>query len=172
MKKLLTILGVVIFFLVLLGALLFKLFGGSSTTPKAAPTQTVFPTSAPIGATADQADVFARSFFVWYLQNVSADPEFPHPENRDVVLADWLSPQFINDWEQIQTDSDASPVLLTGESVSSWGTNVTAAVTSQLSYISTVTLTVGPQSAGHIFTIQLTRATDGSWKIDSISNAY
>jgi hypothetical protein len=173
MKKLITIVCIILFFLLILGALLFKLLGSSgSNSNKAAPTQTSFPTSAPVGVTSDQPDAFARSFYVWYLQNLSADPEFPHPENRDAVLKDWLSPTFLANWDQIQSDGEASPVFLTGESISSWGTSVTASLTSQLPYVSTVELAIGPQSAGHIFTIKLIRATDGSWRIDSISNAY
>ncbi len=173
MKRVIAIVLTILFFLLIIAALLFKLFGTSSSeSPNTAPTQTSFPVSAPVGAAAVDPGVFVKSFYVWYLSNAANDPLFPHPENREVVLKDWLTDSFIADWDQIQSDSEANPVLLTGGDTSSWSSNISAVTTAQLTYTSSVRVALGPPSEGHVFTVQLTRTSGSTWKIDSITNAF
>lgn len=169
MKKILAVVVVVIFFAIILLAVLAKLFSTDDRT-EAVPAEVTFPVSEAVGSTNNQPDAFVTAFYAWYLSNAARDPQFPRPENRDEVLADWLSSSFIADWDQTHAVSEASPILLTANDTSDWNPAVRSRVIDQLAYTSTVQVDISSPTSNPSFIVQLVRTRDGQWKIDAILN--
>lgn len=171
MKKALVVVAGIVFFLILLALLAFKLF---APEPKSVSYEPVtFPVATtPTGAVNEDGAVFVRSFYAWYLENFSKDPLFPHPENRDEVLKPWLSDEFLSQWDQIQLEAEANPVLLTAEDPTTWGSGITAEIVGQSIRSRTIRAAIGSGQLQHVYTVELVRDPEtSSWKIVSVANA-
>jgi hypothetical protein len=169
MKKVVVVLIALVFFALILVAILFKLFW---PTEKAA---TTGPVSFPVatvatGSDAQNPEQFVRSFYQWYLENFSRDPLFPHPENREAVLSPWLTGDFLAQWDEIVSEVEVNPVLLTADDPSTWGAGITTQLVSQSVRSRTVHVTIGSGSSVRAYTVELVQ-TDGAWKIASVASS-
>ncbi|MEO6536529.1 MAG: hypothetical protein ABIT47_02435 [Candidatus Paceibacterota bacterium] len=170
MKKAVGIIVFFLFFLLLLGAVLFKVFAPSKSNNTAV-TPVQFPTaSAPVGVAEEDPAQFVQSFYTWYLQNYSRDHDFPHSENRDEVLSPWLASDLLANWDQIVLDNDVNPVLLTADDPSVWGNEISARLASQSIRTSIVYVTMGSGTTLHAYNVSLVKASDGTWKITGVAS--
>ena len=167
MKKVFVALLIILFFLLILGAFLFKLFKPSTVATSTPPVQ--FPAATTATASQNPAQ-FVKSFYEWYLLNFSRDPLFPHPENRAEVLRPWLTNDFLATWDETLSEIEVNPVLLTAEDPSSWGGAVSAKVISQSSQSSQVYATIGSGASLHAYNVNLVKSSDGTWKIASVAS--
>lgn len=172
MRKILIIVGIVVFFFVLLGLVVIKLFPGKEVGDSDDSFSNVeFPVAlAPTGSTNEDPDAFTKSFYEWYLSNVTQNPSFPYFEDLEVVLEPWLTPEFISSWDEAQIESEANPILLTAESSVGWGTDIEARVVEQSVRTRSVYVSIGPTEP-HAFFVLLTKNESGEWRISSITNA-
>ncbi|CAN5700234.1 hypothetical protein BH11PAT2_BH11PAT2_05380 [soil metagenome] len=170
MKKALAIALVLVLFLGLLAAILFKVFAPSKPSTAVVPVVQFPVATAPVGVTNQNPVQFVESFYTWYLQNFYRDPFFPHPENRNEVLSPWLTSDFLAGWDQVVSDIEVNPVLLTADDPSSWGSAISARIASQSIRTSVVYLTIGTGTSLHAYNVSLVQTTDGNWKISDIAS--
>lgn len=170
-KWLFGVIGLIL--LVGLGWIAYAFF--SSTPPAATQTtpnnqvSTSFPVATPILPTQVKQDpqAFTEAFYVWYLQSFAADSFFPNPENRNVTLAPWLTPQFIANWDEIQAQIEMNPVLLTDGEVTGWDSGIAASTITNEATKSSIRIVLG--SGKQILVVGLVKGTDNLWKIDSVA---
>jgi len=118
-----------------------------------------------------QADQFTTAFYNWYLQNLKQNPTFPDPSIRNQVFAPWLSSNFIANWDTIGNNIDSDPALLASDNPETWGPGVFSSVLTQTATTAAVHVTIGYGSTAHTYVVQLIKASDGNWRIDSVGPA-
>ena len=138
-----------------------------SSTP-ATPTNTVTLPSA--GATSAQPDAFAIAFYTWYLANKHQNMDFPYTGDLNSILGAWLTPDFLEHWDELLSAFEVDPVLLTKDDPTSWGTNIAAQTLSQSSTGASVHVSLDSSSPhAHAYTITLVRnPANDSWKISRV----
>jgi hypothetical protein len=171
MKKAVVILVVFLFFLLILAGILFKIFKTSDTPAEQQPTVQFPSATESAGATAQDPEQFVRSFYIWYLENFSRDPEFPHPENRDEVLSPWLSSELLASWDEIVIEDEVNPVLLTADDPASWGADLTVQTIGQSIRTRTLRVTLGSGDSQHVYSVELAKQQDSSWRISSVASS-
>lgn len=127
---------------------------------------TVSPSST---STASQTpDVFVEAFYTWYMQGMQTDVHFTSSTDFQSGIGQWLTPEFIADFQN-RTDADEQdPVLLAQDFASSWPSNIQASLVAQSSTSSTVIVSLGTGIQLQKMSVTLLR-TDAGWRIDSIA---
>jgi hypothetical protein len=116
---------------------------------------------------------FSVNFYKWYIGNREADPSFPSADQLQNGFTQWMTPQFILEYQATVSDpdNDADPILYAQDDPRGWGSGISAAIQSQTDSASTVTVAIGSGSSVHNFTLQLVKS-NGQWLISSISGTY
>jgi hypothetical protein len=171
MKRYLIIVVVIILGLLILGAVMWKVFHGVGVEPiDQSPSLPSAPTSA-TGANSQDPRKFAESFYDWYLLNISRNEAFPYTEDLTVVLKPWLTTDFIANWEELRVTFEVDPILLTTEDPIPWGDKISTKLVSQTDQEAIVSLTIAAGTANmHVYTVTLV-TVDGTWKISRVEYA-
>ncbi|MDB4992266.1 MAG: hypothetical protein JWL75_511 [Parcubacteria group bacterium] len=167
MKKLIGIAAGVLFFLVILGLVLFKLLGSNTKQAVQTAPNPFGNISVTAVSTATDPAQFAHDFYAWYISNKIADPRFPSQAQLDGEFTAWLTPTFISGWNSRGNTLDADPVLYAQDSPSFWGGSVNSTIRQQDSSTALVSVSVGNAENLHTYTVHLVLLRAG-WRIDSV----
>jgi len=170
MKRLIGFVVAIVFFLILVLLLVFKLFFSPST--EQAPATQTDPFQ---GITAQsqtlQTDTPYRaaiSCYTWYLevysrgatpQQVAARPE----------AAQCFTPSFIASWDSLIQSTGSDPVLLSQDYGISWSSHISATTVGQSIHSSDQQVTLGEGSDQTTVVAHLVETQDQHWQIDSVS---
>ncbi|MEA2701329.1 MAG: hypothetical protein QOE22_38 [Candidatus Parcubacteria bacterium] len=167
MKKI--VVGIVVLvFLLLFGILAYKL---SRPDPEAVDySQYELPLATEAtGADSQSPDEFAKSFYQWYIINISRNPYFPSVDVRSEVMEPWTTKEFLKDWRLAEQTLEGDYILQSGdEDPLAAGADVTTSIVSQSVQRAVVKVSVGAGPSPLIMRVEVVRGQDGSWKINSI----
>lgn len=113
---------------------------------------------------------FTKDFYAWYLQGIMKDASFPNSDQFKSTIHNWLTPDFIANWQTMIENINVSPILLAQDYANSWSTNITASATSQTATTTSVLVSLGTISDLKRLVVELVPVTDGTWRISRISN--
>ncbi len=175
MKKAVLVAGIILFFVVVLGLLLFKAFNSSPSDSPATQADVIklpsvteqlknVDTSTPEGA------VYAC--YTWYLHYVGTQPVSKQVISTNSTIAHCFTANFITAWSaNFDTPYYLDPVLIAADLGDSWLTStIETAKTSATSNSSIVSVILGKGGTGErAITVRLLNV-NGEWKIDSVEN--
>ncbi len=171
MKRVLTILFVVVFFLVLLGLVLFKLFYTPETKVSTQDQKDVFAsvTVSNVPAIDVSPEEITRQCFTSYIKYyTSVDTISYELVSNNPTIQRCFTSSLIASWEESYAVSETDPILISGEYYDSWITQIRATVVSRLSQTSSVELVLGTGSEEHHLFVGLLYTNTG-WHISSVS---
>jgi len=168
MKKILVTVFVILFFLAILGLILF-----SALRPKNAPTPVAnvqFPTGTSYSQVmqtshSQSPTEFITAFYTWYLAQATKDPAFPETDSRSTLLSPWLTQDFITNWDTIADETDGNPVLQSQELPTQWENNIQAKVVTQSAASTTLLVSLGNPAievVAHLVQVS------GEWKLSRV----
>jgi hypothetical protein len=170
MKKVEIVILVIVMIIVIGGIALYIILPTKPAgTETAQVTPITFPDSATTSNIQSPAD-FTTEFYTWYLASIEKDPSFPSLALVSTSFGQWLTPEFIQNWQSIGNSTDADPVLLAQDDPNTWGAGIRSIITAQSPTASTVSVTIGTGTTAHSYVVKLL-IYNGSWKIDSVSLA-
>ncbi|MDB5190145.1 MAG: hypothetical protein JWN49_471 [Parcubacteria group bacterium] len=169
MKKVLAMSAIALFFLAVLGLVLFKLFSSTGTTATSTPTDgthtgVVFP----VAITTDSPQQAVVSCYKWYvgayntgstLATISSQPQ----------ASQCFTDNFINTWQQILSNTGSDAVLVSQSTLSSWEGNIQARVVGQSIRSADMEVTLGTGYAAMNLIAHVILENDSVWKIDSVT---
>ncbi len=173
MKKILKPALVVIFFLLIAGAVAFAIarknvgVPGEKTTGAGFPTGTVVNSSASVDAS---PTTFASGFYAWYLSNLEHDQGFIVSDSFANDVTKWLTPEFIAEFPRLIDETGTSPILLAQDYYASWMTSITSKVATQSATEADVIVTLGKDTETHKLLLHLVKK-GSQWLISSIQEA-
>ena len=165
--------------LVIVAAGVAYFFYSQKTAPVASPTtatSTGFGQPAQyIPPPADQSSAspttFVTGFYSWYLQGIANDPRFVLSDQYKSAINNWLTLDFISNWDSIVTNTNENPVLLSQDYADSWLNNINASVVSQTSTTTVVLVSLGTSSTPHKLTVELSPVDNNMWRIVRVTTA-
>ncbi len=133
-------------------------------------------TTTPISNTSTDPTVFSKNFYTWYIKNVSTNPAaLLSDQFAQALAADWLTPAFAASWQSEGDAMDADPFLFSQAFDASWLPGMSVSTLGQDSASSTVHVSfAAPSSNAPTPTpldVTLARATNGQWRIASVTPA-
>lgn len=164
MKRILLIVGIIVFFLVVLAAVVFKLPAPESEPEPIVTTTTVLPDSSRVTINQHSPTDFVTTFFEWYISAYGTE-EFRLSEESRTELAKWFSAELGKWYYPIMDTTGNDPILLTDEDPRTWGDGIETTLVSQSTEKAVVRVTIGA-SKKHIYTVSLDREGD-TWRIAS-----
>ena len=136
-----------------------NLYPASNTNPFSGGVTGTGTTTPAVTNTSTDPARFAGDFYRWYLSWKGTGP---------YGLGDWLTPEFVSNWQSIIDATDDDPVLLAQDTQRSWLTNITALAVSADAASSTVDVSLGSGPDLHSLSVSLVRGSNG-WRISAVS---
>ena len=172
MKTLKILLTVVLIILIASIAFFFLVYKPNLAKPTGTKTATEINPSNPavIVNRATRPNVVAQNFYLWYLQNLIKNPGFTSSASFKNSIGDWLTPEFINNWNNLTQTTNIDPVLLAQDYQTFWLTNLKVSVVTAGSAKSTVLVSLEEEPEPHQTLVHLV-LINNKWLIDSISLA-
>lgn len=170
MKKLLAIVVIFVFFLIVLGLILFKLLGPSQKKEQATPATNPFAgaVSASNGITNETPEQAVRTCYTWYLQVASQRATIQEIASRPEARS-CFTPTFVSSWENYAASTDIEPVLLAQDIGTTWSNNISVTTTGQSIHATDLEVRLGTAEDMHIVDVHTVQDENGAWKIDSVT---
>ena len=112
-------------------------------------------------------DAYTTSFYTWYLQVLSTNQSFSSSPDFKSSISQWLTPEFVANWDSIVENTDQNPVLLSQDIQSSWSGNIHTAIASQSQTDATIDVSLGTAPDQQLLAVHLVRNSNG-WRIASV----
>jgi hypothetical protein len=119
---------------------------------------------------AETPDAYTTAFYTWYLQVLSNDQNFSSSPNFKSSISQWLTPEFVANWNSIVENTDQNPVLLSQDTQDSWASNIRTALVNQSTTDSTVEVSLGTTPNQQILLVHLVH-NENQWRIASVDLA-
>jgi hypothetical protein len=116
---------------------------------------------------AETPDAYTSAFYTWYLQVLATDQNFSSSPIFKSSISQWLTPEFVANWDSIVENTDQNPVLLSQDIQSSWASDIHTAINNQSATDSTVQVSLGTGTDQQLLTFHLVR-TNNQWRIASV----
>jgi hypothetical protein len=171
MKRGLILLATVVFFLLLLGAVLYAVL---RQAPAPSPNATTsFPAGTLVGtgaSTEASPATFTSGFYSWYLSHYVADPAFDISKEFATNAPTWLTADFIGRYADTASTTGMNPILLAQDYAPSWPSSIAVRIVSQTDAAADVTVSLGTGMELHALAVHLVHVTSG-WRIASVTPA-
>ena len=145
--------------------------GASGQTPGAGGVVPIQATSTPTAAMEQSPADFAKGFYTWYLNGLVDNFKFSSSNDFTSSEANWLTPNFATNWQNLAAQTDANPFLLAQDYQNSWASDITASAENQSATSSAVLVTLGASSPSPQKVTAHLMSANGTWLIDSITPA-
>jgi len=170
MKRVLSIVLIIAFFLILVLLILFKLFSPSQETSTPAvqnnPFQDISAETQTIHT--DTPYRTAISCYTWYLQ-VYMHGATPQQISTRPEASLCFTGSFISQWNELIASTGADPILLSQDYGTSWSSHISVATIGQSVHSSDQQMTLGTGSDQAVVNVHIVQTQSGAWQIDSVS---
>lgn len=164
MKKLLLIGGIVVFFLGILAAVLFKVFAGPDVLVENTPvTFPEAPASSVTSASQSPTEV-AKACMKWYVEAYEVGNGVLWSEEFEKGVSLCFTTSFVESWDVIRDETELDPVLFATIHQPSWLTTQSASAITQDISSSNVLVTLGSGSETLKLNLDMQKTISG-WRI-------